>query len=123
MIIISGCVMTLTTCVYLRIQTTEKKKVKMMELPDDIQKLIIRTKYFPQPSREDEIQVHLYSRKAFDSRSAAFLEYTPAVRKLMKEERIEKARGGEPKFYLTDIGKMLALGALDIYPELEQVLK
>ncbi len=100
---------------------TEKKKIKMMELPDDIQKLIIRTKYFPQPSREDEIQVYLYSRKAFDSKSAAFLENTPIVRKLMKQERLEKVRGEESRFYLTDIGKMVALGALDIYPELERV--
>jgi DNA-binding transcriptional regulator YhcF (GntR family) len=99
----------------------DQKKVKMMELPDDIQKLIIRTKYFPQPSREDEIQVYLYLKKAFDSKSAVFLENTPSVRKLMKQERIEKVQGEEPKFYLTEIGKMVALGALDIYPELERV--
>jgi hypothetical protein len=93
----------------------------MMELPDDIQKLIIRTKYFPQPSREDEIQVYLYSKKAFDSKSAVFLETTPIVRKLMKQERLEKVREEkESRFYLTEIGKMVALGALDIYPELEQ---
>ena len=101
---------------------TEEKKVKMTELPGDIQKFIIRTKYFPQPSREDEIQVYLYLRKAFDGESAVFLEDTPTVRKLMKLERIGKTLGEEPKFYLTDIGKMVAIGALDIYPELEQVL-
>jgi|SRR5579875_1754112 len=103
----------------------DQKKVKMMELPDDIQKLIIRTKYFPQPSREDEIQVYLYLKKAFDTKSAVFLEYTPIVRKLMKQQRIEKVRGGgeeEPKFHLTEIGKMVATGALDIYPELERVV-
>jgi hypothetical protein len=94
----------------------------MMELPDDIQKLIIRTKYFPQPSREDGIQVYLYSKKAFDSKSAVFLETTSIVRKLMKQERLEKVREEEEesRFYLTEIGKMVALGALDIYPELEQ---
>lgn len=94
----------------------------MTELPDDIQKLIIRTKYYPQPTREDEIQVHLYSRKAFDGKSAVFLEVTPIVRKLVKQERIENVRGeGTSKFYLTEIGKMVALGALDIYPELGQI--
>jgi hypothetical protein len=93
----------------------------MMELLDDIQKLIIRTKYFPQPPREDEIQVYLYSKKAFDSKSAVFLEITPIVRKLMKQELLEKVREEEEsRFYLTEIGKMVALGALDIYPELEQ---
>ena len=101
---------------------SDKKKVKMTELPDDIQKLIIRTKYYPQPTREDEIQVHLYSRKAFDGKSAVFLEVTPIVRKLVKQERIENVRGeGTSKFYLTEIGKMVALGALDIYPELGQI--
>ncbi|MHB8568105.1 MAG: hypothetical protein ACYC7D_15135 [Nitrososphaerales archaeon] len=101
---------------------TDKKKVKMMDLPDDIQKFIIRTKYFPQPTREEEIQVYLYSRKAFDGKSALFLEDTPIVRELLKHERIEKTRGEEPKFYLTEIGKMVALGALDVYPELERVI-
>lgn len=100
----------------------EEKKTKMLELPDDIQKFIIRTKYFPQPSREDEIQVYLYSRKAFDDKSAVFLEVTPIVRKLMKQDRIGKTRGEEQKFYLTDIGRMVALGAVDIYPELEKII-
>lgn len=48
-----------------------------MDLPDDMQRFMIRTKYFPQPSREDEIQVNLYMRKAFDEKSAVFLESTP----------------------------------------------
>ena len=100
---------------------TEGKKIKMIDLPDDVQKLIIRTKYFPQPSRADEIQVHLYSRRAFDNKSAIFLEDSPLVRQLVRQERIERARGEERKFYLTDIGKMVALGALDIYPELGKI--
>lgn len=99
----------------------EEKKLKMMELPDDIQRFIIRTKYFPQSSREDEIQVFLYSRKAFNRKSSVLLEDTPVVRKLMKEQRIVKDEDA-PKFYLTDIGKMVALGALDIYPELQKIL-
>ena len=94
----------------------------MMELPDDIQKLIIRTKYFPQPSREDEIEVHLYSHKAFDDESAIFLEDTPMLRHLIDLERIKKSHGEKSRFYLTDIGKMVALGALDIYPELGKML-
>lgn len=37
----------------------------LLNLPEDLQRLIIRTVYYPTPSREEEILVYLYREKTF----------------------------------------------------------
>lgn len=45
------------------------------------------------------------------------------MKQLLKQERVEKVSPKEEsRFYLTDIGRMVAMGALDIYPELNTIL-
>ena len=99
----------------------EPRQIGMLSLPEDVQKMIIRTKYFPQPSREQEILVHLLLREAIDKSSAINLnESDPIVSSLVEAENIEKTKD-DHKFYLTEIGKMVANGTLEIYPELRTI--
>src|SRR5208283_1780866 len=54
--------------------TMEPRQVGMLNLPEDVQRMLIRTKYFPQASRDQEILVFLYLRKAFNPKSAIYLD-------------------------------------------------
>ncbi|MDA4130805.1 MAG: hypothetical protein OK457_08550 [Thaumarchaeota archaeon] len=92
----------------------------MLNLPEDVQHMLIKTKYFPLPSREQEILVYLFLKKAFDKKSATFLDNSQSIVKdLLKAENI--AMTDDSKMYLTDIGKMVSQGTLEIYPELNVI--
>ena len=102
----------------------EPKQPNLLGLPEDVQKMLIRTKYFPQPSREQETLVHLLLKGAVNENSGAFLEKTPLVAQLLETENIAsipESKGSAGTYYLTDIGRMVAEGSLAIYPELKTV--
>ena len=108
----------------------EPKQPNLLGLPEDVQKMLIRTKYFPQPNREQETLVHLLLKGAVNENSGAYLEKTPIVTQLLETENItnlakskkEFGEGGEQElYYLTEIGRMVAEGTLAIYPELKTV--
>src|SRR5487761_358765 len=96
------------------------KQMGLLGLPQDVQMMLIRTKYFPQPSREQEILTHLYLRGAFQKDSAVNLMEDETVKKLEKTENIEHSEK-ESGFFLTDIGKNVAEGTMEIYPELKKM--
>ena len=98
----------------------EPKQMGLLGLPQDVQMMLIRTKYFPQPSREQEILTHLYLRGAFQKDSAVNLMEDETVKKLEKTENIEHSEK-ESGFFLTDIGKNVAEGTMEIYPELKKM--
>lgn len=100
--------------------TMEPRQIGLLSLPEDVQKMLIRTKYFPQPSREQEILLFLYMKQAFDPESATFLDGTQQIVKdLLESENI--ATADSSKMYLTEIGKTVAEGTLEIYPEIKTV--
>jgi DNA-binding transcriptional regulator YhcF (GntR family) len=102
----------------------EPKQPNLLSLPEDVQKMLIRTKYFPQPSREQETLVHLLLKGAVNENSGAYLEKTPLVTQLLETENIAaipESKGSAGVYYLTDIGRMVAEGSLAIYPELKTV--
>jgi len=100
--------------------TIEPRQIGMLDLPEDVQHMLIRTKYFPQPSRDQEMLVYLYLKKAFDKKSATFIDNSqPTVKQLLESENI--AETDDSMMYLTDIGKMVAQGTLEIYPELNRI--
>jgi DNA-binding transcriptional regulator YhcF (GntR family) len=100
--------------------TIEPRQIGLLNLPEDVQHMLIRTKYFPQPSREQETLVYLFLKKAIDKKSATFLDNSQSIVKdLLKAENI--AMTDDSKMYLTDIGKMVAQGTLEIYPELNVI--
>jgi hypothetical protein len=99
------------------IQLSEKGG--LLNLPEELQNLIIRTAYYPTPSREEEILVYLHREQAFSAENAQVLERTPLVQKLVKQgQLLETAKHAQ---YLSDEGKTIAKGALKLYPELESI--
>jgi len=93
----------------------------MLSLPDHIQKIIIRSLYFPTPSREEEILVHLYLRDATNKRTAMKSEEgNRLTEKLLRQGQILSTT--DKRIYLSKEGFTVAKGALDTYPELMQIL-
>ncbi len=95
-----------------------EEKSGLLSLPDNIQKLIIRSAYFPTPSREEEIIVHLYLERAISRKKAIHLEKSNLVGKLIEQGQLAEEQG---KIYLTEEGITVAKGALDLYPELRTI--
>lgn len=99
----------------------KKNQLGLLDLPDNVQRLVIRTAYFPTPSEEEFVLIHLLMQRAETPELAAKLELTPTVLTLLKQENIAKASRGT--FYLTEVGGIIAKGALSTYPELEGVAR
>jgi predicted transcriptional regulator len=96
------------------------ERAGLLNLPEDLQRLIIRTAYYPTPSREEEILVHLYREKAFSPESAIALSKSTLIQKLLKQGQLLEASSGNMRAqYLSDEGKIVAEGALKLYPELK----
>ena len=91
------------------------ERAGLLGLPESIQKLIIRTAYYPTPSREEEILVHAYLQEATTPEKAITLEKTEMVKKLLKQGQLLEAEKG---IYLSDEGQIVVQGALKLYPEL-----
>jgi hypothetical protein len=95
------------------------ERVGLLSLPNNLQRLIIRTAYFPTPTREQEILVHFYLRNALSPESAIELEDSPLIEKLVRQGQIKRLDDG--RLYLSEEGRTVARGTLDIYPELERI--
>jgi DNA-binding transcriptional ArsR family regulator len=98
-----------------------RKNLGLSNLPENIQKLIIRTAYFPVPSREEELLVYVSQKGAFSAARAVPVERSSLVEKLLKQGQLLES--GEGKVYLSEEGRIVAKGALKIYPELQSVVK
>lgn len=96
-----------------------KEKNGLASLPDSLQKMIIKTLYYPTTSREEEILAHLLIKNAIDKRSAVSLSEGKILKKLEKAEQIAKTENG--KYFLTDIGLVVAKGATELYSELKSI--
>jgi len=83
----------------------------LLSLPDEEQKRIIKAHY-PSPGEDTRFLIELYRKGVISSERSVKLKDSKLVRELMKREQIEK-KGG--RVYLTDLGKTIALGAIDIY--------
>jgi predicted transcriptional regulator len=102
------------------IQLTERGG--LLNLPEELQNLIIRTAYYPAPSRDEEILVFLYREKAFSPESAFILDSSALVKKLVEQgQLIGTTKEGKRAYYLSDEGKIVSRGTLKLYPELESV--
>lgn len=96
-----------------------KARVGMTSLPDNIQQLIIKTAYYPTPSAEEELLVHLLLHKAVGPASARPLRHFKTVDELVEAGQIGSKDG---KYYLSSMGKTVAEGSLKIYPELRDMV-
>jgi len=100
------------------VQFTERSG--LLSLPEELQKLIIKTAYFPSPSREEEILVYAFLKRAWSPESAIEMDPSILVEKLLKQGQFLENEDG--KIYLSDEGQTVAKGALKIYPELQNVI-
>ncbi len=100
-----------------------KKSVGMLSLPEHIQHLIIRMAYFPTPSREEEILVHAFTKKALSAETAIRVSRSQLVDKLLKQGQLEETENSRARasIYLSDEGQIVAKGALKLYPELQEI--
>ena len=103
------------------IQLSERSE--LLNLPEDLQRLIIRTAYYPTPSREEEVLVYLYREEAFSPESARAINKSKLVEKLVKQGQLLEITKGtmRARTYLSDEGKIVAEGALKLYPELKDL--
>lgn len=96
-----------------------KERVGLTSFPDNIQKMIIKTLYYPTSSREEEILVHLLIHKAISKNSAIPLLEDSILKELLEMEYVAKTKSSS--YYLTSDGTLVAKGALKLYPELKPV--
>jgi hypothetical protein len=95
-----------------------KDRTGLLGLPENVQRLIIRTIYYPNPTEEEIVLIHLLLNEAFSSAKALSLSPSRTTQKLIEQGQISEANG---KLYLSDEGKIVAQGALQIYPELSEI--
>lgn len=97
----------------------ESRMSRFSDLPDDLQKTVIRTLWFPRPSPEQQTIAHLYLKGATREDRAIFMNPVDAtILKLARQGQIMLRR---KKAYLTKEGVIVAKGTLDLYPELVQL--
>jgi DNA-binding transcriptional regulator YhcF (GntR family) len=116
----------------IKLQKVDNKKIIALErrtgllsYPEEVQKFIIKSKYFPLPSEETYMLVHLYLRNAKSSKDAIEIKggkYSEKIiNKLLKQgQLIKTTTDKENRLYLSAEGIVVAKGALQIYPELEK---
>jgi transposase-like protein len=95
-----------------------KDRAGLLGLPENVQKLIIRTAYYPTPSQEEIVLIHLLINDAISPEKALSIDKSRVTQKLVKQGQLSENNG---KLYLSDEGKIVAEGALEVYPELAEV--
>lgn len=91
----------------------------LASFPEKIQSLILKTVYNPTTSREEEILTYLWLSNAVDIKSSISIPENKILSELVDAEFITKTK--DRKFYLTSDGKVIAKGALKLYPELREM--
>ena len=99
------------------IRVQAKAKTGMTSMPTNMQKMLIRTSYHPEPDRDDEVLVYLLQKGATKKTSAIQMDSSMILDELVVAEHVIK-KG--KKYYLSDMGATTARGAISLYPELVQ---
>jgi hypothetical protein len=93
-----------------------KERSGMLSLPEKVRHLIIKASYYPTVSREEEILTYMLAHNATGMNSGIRIDKDQTLTKLIKAGHIEEKKG---KFYLTEMGIVVAGGAITLYPELK----
>lgn len=93
-----------------------RERSGMLSLPEKVRHLIIKASYYPTVSREEEILTYLLAHDATDATSRIKIDKDQILMKLVRAGHVGEKNG---KFYLTNMGKIVANGALMLYPELK----
>ncbi len=94
-----------------------KSKSGITSMPTPIQKMLIRTSYYPAPGRSEELLVYLLQNNATKNSSAIQMNSNKLLDELVAAEHVIK-KG--KKYYLSEMGQIAAKGAMSLYPELVQ---
>ena len=98
-----------------------RARTGLLELPENVQRLIIRTIYYPTPSEEEIVLTHLLLNEANSPDKAIQLTKSQTIRKLVDQGQLLEGKSG--KLYLSDEGEIVAQGAVKVYPELKEMNK
>lgn len=85
-------------------------------LPDSARFSLIKSEYYPVPTRNAWIMARLLAEGATDRGSAARMPEDDGMRELVGTGHVGAVGGG--RFYLSDEGASLAQGVLSMYPEI-----
>lgn len=96
-----------------RIQMTPKTGITSM--PINVQKMLMRTSYYPTPNRDEELLAYLSQQGAINLKSGIVMDSSKILDELVDAEHVIK-KG--KKYYLSEMGAITAKGALSLYPEL-----
>lgn len=96
-------------------RTVEKALKLLLHIPENTRRLVIRTVYYPNPSKDEIVLVHMLLNNALSPQKSLSLERDQTIQKLVKQGQIIEENG---RLYLSDEGKIVAQGALTLYPEL-----
>ncbi len=91
-----------------------ERRMGLLSYPEDVQKLLLRIKHFPEPSAETCRVMNMYLRNAVSPENSIQLEENETIKKLLKLGRIKKSDSG---WYLSKEGITIAKGAFKVFPE------
>ncbi len=94
-----------------------KSKNGITSMPIHVQKMLMRTTYYPTPDRNEEVLVYLLQNHATIPSSAIHMNSNVILDELVSAEYVIK-KG--KKYYLSEMGIITAKGAISLYPELIQ---
>jgi hypothetical protein len=98
-----------------------QRRTGLLSYPEYIQRLIITTRHFPEPSKESRQILYFYLNKALSSRTSKQVEKNEMTEKLLKQGQLKKTKDG--RIYLSDEGVLVAKGILKTFPELDSESK
>lgn len=97
-----------------------EKRIGLLSYPQEIQNLIIKKNYFPDPSSEISLLADLYLKGAISFRKGIKIKRDEIITKLIKQGQLKTSKNGV--IWLTDEGIIVAKGTLKTYPELKNKL-
>jgi predicted transcriptional regulator len=97
-----------------------REKSGFASLPEDVRRMVIKAIY-PSVTEEEKILAGLLRRGAISEKTAVAIPEEPALLRLVEAEHVNKAKGEAKRYYLTNDGQMIAKGALQLYPELQEL--
>ncbi len=96
-----------------------KEKSGLASFPENIQKMIIKTVYYPTISNEEEILVNLLLNNATNYDYSVEMNLDHVLKQLIDAEFVALIKNN--RYYLTEDGKTIAIGALELYPEIKKI--
>ena len=96
-----------------------KEKSGLASFPENIQKMIIKTVYCPTISNDEEVLVHLLLNNATNYDYSITMNLDHVLKQLIDAEFIVPTKNG--RYYLSEDGKTIATGALELYPEIQKI--